>query len=166
MEEERKPVKRSPQLAPLSREHHEGLLFAWKIQQGLINGADIKRMREYTLWYWQQHIKPHFYQEEKILQPYLSAENKLLQRMKKEHEKIRELVLNVDKDADNPDLITLAKVVNDHIRFEERELFAYLEQILSRDQLDAIFTKLEEYPVSSNHPSAARWKDEFWLKRK
>ena len=36
--EEIKPLKRSKELAPLSREHHDGLLFAWKIKQGLANG--------------------------------------------------------------------------------------------------------------------------------
>ena len=40
--EEIKPLKRSKELAPLSREHHDGLLFAWKIKQGLANGTPIK----------------------------------------------------------------------------------------------------------------------------
>ena len=39
-----KPIKRSKELVPLSKEHHEGLLFAWKIKQGLQNGIGIEAM--------------------------------------------------------------------------------------------------------------------------
>ncbi|MBK8139946.1 MAG: hypothetical protein IPK57_02320 [Chitinophagaceae bacterium] len=60
MAQEIKPIKRSSQLAPLSREHHDGLLFAWKIKQGLDNKTPLDKLRKYSLWYWQQHIKPHF----------------------------------------------------------------------------------------------------------
>lgn len=161
MAEEIKPIKRSPQLAPLSREHHEGLLLVWKIQQGLRFNVDLERIRKYILWYWQNHIKPHFYQEEKILQPYIPASNELLQRMMKEHEQIREFILNLDDEADKTIFASLANLLNDHIRFEERQLFAYLEQILSKDQLDMIFTKLEEHPVGDD-----KWDDEFWVRNK
>ncbi|HEX4876854.1 MAG TPA: hypothetical protein VFV31_09305, partial [Chitinophagaceae bacterium] len=75
MKDEIKPIKRSKQLAPLSREHHDGLLFAWKIKQGIANNATVEQMRKFALWYWRQHIKPHFFQEEKILLPYLPPDN-------------------------------------------------------------------------------------------
>jgi hemerythrin-like domain-containing protein len=161
MADEIKPIKRSPQLAPLSREHHEGLLLVWKIQQGLRLNVDAERIRQYILWYWQNHIKPHFYQEEKILQPYIPAGNELLQRMMKEHEQIREFILSLDKEADNSTFSNLASLLDSHIRFEERQLFGYLEQVLSKDQMDKIFTELEQHPVCND-----QWKDEFWLRNK
>ena len=161
MTENIQPIKRSPQLAPLSREHHEGLLLVWKIQQGLRFNVDPERIRKYILWYWQNHIKPHFYQEEKILQPYIPADNELLQRMIKEHELIREFILGLDKEANKEIFSSLATLLSDHIRFEERKLFAYLEQILSKDQLDVIFTELEEHPVCDDE-----WKDEFWERKR
>ncbi|MEO5946621.1 MAG: hypothetical protein ABIP79_07360, partial [Chitinophagaceae bacterium] len=61
MKPETKPIKRSKQLTPLSREHHDGLLFAWKIRQGLENETPLEQLRKYTMWFWQQHIKPHFF---------------------------------------------------------------------------------------------------------
>jgi hemerythrin-like domain-containing protein len=155
-----KPIKRSEQLAPLSREHHEGLLFAWKIRKGLQYGADPERIRKFMLWYWQRHIKPHFYQEEKILLPYLPAGHEMATRLKKEHDHIRELILSLDKEADKNTFIVLANFISDHIRFEERELYGYLEQVLGKDELDVIFLKLEEHPVHF-----AEWKDEFWVKK-
>ncbi len=55
----------------------------------------------------------------------------------------------------------LADTITAHIRFEERELFNYLEQILSKDELDKVFLQLEAHPVAADE----EWKDEFWVKK-
>jgi hypothetical protein len=44
-------------LAPLSREHHDGLLFAWKIKQGLANGTSIETLCNYTRGFGQTILK-------------------------------------------------------------------------------------------------------------
>lgn len=155
------PIKRSPQLAPLSREHHDGLLFAWKIRQGLANKASNDTMGHYCMWYWRHHIRPHFYQEEKILMPYLQSDHPMAKRLKEEHDHIRELIISLDDEADNRHLTLLCDLVTQHIRFEERELFVYLEQLLSPEQLDKVFAELEEHPVACEE----EWKNEFWVKK-
>jgi hemerythrin-like domain-containing protein len=166
MTDEIKPIKRSQQLAPLSREHHDGLLFAWKIKQGIENKAPLEVMRQYTLWYWRHHIKPHFFQEEKILVPCMPAEHPLAVRMLEEHDQIRELILGLDDEADIRTLIILSDLLNAHIRFEERELFVHLEEILSLEQLDTLFMQLEKHPVHCEQdPIAIGWKEEFWVKK-
>ena len=142
MAQEIKPIKRSSQLAPLSREHHDGLLFAWKIKQGLDNKTPLDKLRKYSLWYWQQHIKPHFFQEEKILMPYMPANHPMAKQLKEEHDQIRELILSLDAEADERDFTILADLLNKHIRFEERQLFAFLEEILTPEQLDKVFQQL------------------------
>ena len=159
MPEEVKPIKRSVELAPLSREHHDGLLFVWKLKEGLKKNVSVERLRKFTFWFWQQHIKPHFYQEEKILSPHLSATDPLLTRMNREHEYIREFILSLDKEAEAQVFKQLADLLNDHIRFEERELFTHLEITLSADTLQSIYKELEQHPVC-----ACDWEDEFWLK--
>jgi hemerythrin-like domain-containing protein len=160
MKQESNPIKRSVQLAPLSREHHDGLLFAWKIKQGLEKNASIDTMRKYTLWYWKHHIKPHFYQEEKILIPYLPEGNPMGIRLKDEHSHIRELIIEIDAEADKRHLQLLCDLITQHIRFEERELFVYLEELLKPDQLDQVLKELEEHPLGMEE-----WKDEFWIKK-
>ncbi|HPG12489.1 MAG TPA: hemerythrin domain-containing protein [Chitinophagaceae bacterium] len=157
MENNTSPIKRSPQLAPLSREHHDGLLFAWKIKQGLKNRTSLDKLRKYCLWYWQNHIKPHFYQEEKILIPYMPEGHPFAKQLKDEHEHIRELILGLDEEADDRTMLILADLVDKHIRFEERQLFVYMEEILPEDKLNEIFKELEEHPVCSDD-----WDDEFW----
>jgi len=161
MAEDIKPIKRSEQLAPLSREHHDGLLFAWKIRQGIENRTSLEMMRKYTMWFWKHHIKPHFFQEEKILIPYMPAGHPLAARMLEEHDHIRELILGLDDEADKRTLEILCNLLNSHIRFEERELFAWLEESLTPEQRDTIFEQLEKHPVHFEE----EWKDEFWVKK-
>ena len=155
---EAKPINRSPELSPLSREHHDGLLYAWKIRQGVKKQTPLDEMRSYTMWFWKNHIKPHFFQEEKILLPYMKEDNPLRQRLIDEHEHIRELVLGLDEEADKRSLTILCDLLDNHIRFEERELFVYLEQNLHPEQLKEIYIKLADHPVDHS----VEWKHPFW----
>ncbi len=162
MKEETKPIKRSEQLAPLSREHHDGLLFAWKIKQGIENRTPLDMLRKYSMWYWRHHIKPHFYQEEKILLPHMPQDHPMALRLKEEHEHIRELILGLDEQADKRTLLILCDLLNQHIRFEERELFVYLENLLSPEKLNEVHREIEKHPLPHEE-----WKDEeFWVKKK
>jgi hemerythrin-like domain-containing protein len=147
-------------LAPLSREHHDGLLFAWKIKQGLANGTSVDTLCNYTRWFWTNHIKPHFKDEEKVLVKFLPADNALVQQMFKEHAQIRDLIIFLDREPDPSSLQLLAEFVNNHIRFEERELFAYAEQTLTPEQLNEIY---KELPNDSH--CETEWKEDFWVKK-
>ena len=158
--EETKPIKRSKELAPLSREHHNGLLFAWKIKQGLANGTSIETLCNYTRWFWSNHIKPHFKEEEKVLVKFLPEDNALVKQMFREHAQIRDLIISLDKEPDPSSLQLLAEFVNNHIRFEERELFAYAEKTLTQEQLNEIFKELP-----NELQCETEWKDEFWVRK-
>jgi hemerythrin-like domain-containing protein len=155
-----KPIRRSVELQPLSREHHDGLLFIWKLRQGLNYKIPTVVLRDYVSWYWKHHIKPHFFQEEKILLPYIEPAHPLAERLKTDHENIRDAILQIDREHDSYDLFWLCNLLESHIRFEEREFFAYLEQQLSAEQLSEIFTQLEQHPVSCKE----EWKNQFWIR--
>jgi len=71
-----------------------------KIKQGLEKKTPIKKLRGYTLWYWRHHIKPHFFQEEKILIPHMPSDHPRAIRLKEEHDHIRELILGLDDEVD------------------------------------------------------------------
>ena len=159
---ESSPLKRTEQLAPLSREHHDGLLFVWKIRQGLKNNIEKDRLRSYCNWFWQNHIKAHFFQEEKILIPFMPPDHPLVERLKSEHAHIRELILEIDRQHDQHAYNQLCDLLDKHIRFEERELFTFLQKELTGDQLDDIYRQLEIHPISCKEED--RWKDEFWIK--
>ena len=163
--EETKPIKRSKELAPLSREHHDGLLFAWKIKQGLENGTSIETICNYTRWFWSNHIKPHFKDEERVLVRFLPEDNSLVQQMIKEHAQIRDLIISLDKEPDSSSLQLLAEFINNHIRFEERKLFAYAEEVLTPEQLGEIYNDLPNDLHCDTDAAAIGWKDEFWAKK-
>lgn len=160
MENNVQPIKRSGQLAPLSREHHDGLLFAWKLRQGLNINTEIETLKKYCHWYWEQHIKKHFHEEEEILLKFIPSDNKMAIQLREEHDNIRELILSIDQKPDTITIGLLADFISRHIRFEERVLFNYLEKTLSPEQLDHIHSQLDIAPISSDE-----WKDEFWLKK-
>ena len=154
------PIKRSKELAPLSREHHDGLLFVWKIRQGLSNGTNIDLIAKYVKWFWHNHIKPHFYDEEKVLLEFLPPTNPLVKQMEDEHAQIRDMILLLDKEVEAENLRMLADFVDKHIRFEERKLFPYAEKTLTPEQLTHIYSQLEAEPVCDTE-----WKEEFWGKK-
>jgi hemerythrin-like domain-containing protein len=160
-----RPIKRSIELQPLSREHHDGLLFVWKIRQGLKNGTSTEKLNDFVSWYWKNHIRPHFYQEEKILIPF-ALQSELSIRIKTEHENIREIIIDIDKDPVRGDLVRLSDLIEKHIRFEERIFFPYLESLLSPADLAEIRQQLERHPLEAHclQPLHNEWKEEFWLK--
>lgn len=160
MNKEIKPIKRSPQLTPLSKEHHDGLLFSWKIKQGLRNGTEAKLIAEYVQWFWTNHLQEHFREEEQILAPHLPADNELLKRMFEEHEEIEAMIHINGNIADAALLEKFADALHHHIRFEERELFPYAEKVIPEEKLNEVYEQLSKAPVQ-----CGKWEREFWVRR-
>lgn len=150
------PAKRSSQLSPLSEEHKDGLLFVSRLRENL-EKTSLSRLKNYILWFWKNHIRAHFYQEEKILFPYFPIAHPMATRLKEEHEDIRDLVLALDHDPDKKIISALCHLLELHIRFEELEFFSYLESNLKKEELDNILKELEAHPVRSDE-----WEDAFW----
>ena len=66
----------------------------------------------------------------------------MAKQMLDEHEYIETLLANTDPSVD--DVKALATALYDHIRFEERELFPIAEEMLSDDELFAIYQASDE----------------------
>lgn len=154
MEAQFKP--RTPQLSPLCKEHKAGLLFVDQVRKGL-NTVELERVRNYVRWYWKNHIRPHFYQEERILLPYLPSDHALVAKVKDDHAYIRDLVLELDHGGDVAMFRTFCDLLVAHIWFEEQQLFTYLENELSPDKLNTINKSLQAHPVED-----VEWVDLFW----
>lgn len=160
MPKETKPVKRSKQLMPLSHDHHDELLFAWKIRQGLKNGAGVKLIAEYVQWFWKNHLEEHFREEEQILAPHLPVDNELLKQMFDEHDEI-EAMIHINENIPDETLISkLAQAVDDHIRFEERVLFPFAEKVIAEKELNLIYEQLVKEKTECE-----KWDREFWVKK-
>lgn len=145
------PIRRSQHIVTLSHDHHVALLFCWKIRQGLKKQVDLPRIIGYIRHFWQHNLEPHFREEEDIL--FILPGDKKIGQALEEHRQIESLITAItagpngaDPDTTVQRLTTLADTVDRHIRFEERDLFPYLEQKLSPDQLADIGTRLNDQP--------------------
>lgn len=152
------PIKRSKELAPLSREHHEGLLFVWKIRQGLKLEVSKERMGRFCTWSWAAHFASHFQKEEAELLPLLGARHPMMEKMLEEHEAIAEKFAEIMRKPSLPAMERLAQIINYHIRFEERQLFPLIERVATANQLATI-----EAALADEMPSCGNWRDEFWV---
>ncbi len=151
-------MKRNEHIKPLSRDHHFGLLFCWKIRQGLKYKINSERIGQYALYFWDQDLHRHFRAEEAIL--FIERNDSYCQRAINEHREIEQLLKNIRTTPAEANLLELlATKVDDHIRFEERELFPHLENSLTPEQLTIIGSALRELHSSRN---TENYSDEFW----
>lgn len=156
-----KPVKRSIQLQPLSRDHHHGLLFCWKIKQGLAKDVELGRMQDYIKYFYAGHLQPHFKAEEDIIESHL--DDHFCAQAIEEHKSIGQLINKITKeDGTSVGLLNqLIELLNHHIRFEERTLFPHLEVLLSPEELHTVGLKLAD--MEKNDAFVDAFPDEFWI---
>lgn len=155
-----KPLKRSPHLIQLSKEHHHTLLFCWKIRQGLKRKVDPKRIVPYVEYFWKTHLRSHFAGENLFFQ---KCTDPMVTRAYKEHESIKVAVQQLEKVQVaelSQALGEIADLVDQHIRFEERILFPLLEQAIPASTLGQVAAALASI---KDVPIVDLYADEFWL---
>jgi hemerythrin-like domain-containing protein len=126
-------MKRSTTLQPLSREHHTALSLAKACGRAAQSGdkeqASLACQRVIRVFV--AELEPHFQIEEQTYLPLLhDAENQsLVQRTLADHQQLRALLNDLRQD-DVQALDLFGKLLAEHVRFEERELFQALEDRL------------------------------------
>jgi len=153
------PIKRNENLVPLSKDHHVTLLFCWKIRTGLKLKIETTRMKRYVQYFWPTHIQPHFQEEETIL--FIPIQDAAVQKALIEHSNIKEQINKIiaSENLQPLQLKMLADAVDNHVRYEERELFPHLENVLTEEQLKEIGSKLQ---TTANAVCNDEFTDEFW----
>lgn len=152
------PIKRSEYLKPLSREHHYSLLFGWKLRQGINHGAAVERMTRYVHYFEKHMLIPHFKEEETCL--FIYSDSPFIQQALDEHRHILSVIATMKAAPSGvtyADLDALATLVDHHVRFEERQLFPYLEESLTRSQLEAVAAAIKAGPSVGDD-----FEDHFW----
>ena len=151
------PIKRSPHIAELSRDHHHTLLLGWKIRQGIKLNADTSRISAYAVHFYKNHIEQHFDEEETLLFQGLPEGDELKERALSEHHSLRSLFTSLSTKSDYEKLTLIADLLDQHIRFEERVLFPHIERTLPLEELEKVGQQL----AAATHAEDV-WKDEFW----
>jgi hypothetical protein len=152
------PIKRNWQLVPFSREHHDGLLLVWKIMQGIRLGIDAKRIGAFCAWFWETDLHSHFKREEIALEIVLPKNHPLRTRVEDEHEEIELRLSEMKQTPSVAGLEKLASLLRDHIRFEERTLFNYIQDVSSDEKLELVYSI-----INIENKVTTTWHDEFWL---
>ena len=152
------PLKRHKSLQPISREHHHGLLLAWKIREGFKLEITVHRMKDYVDWFWKHHLQDHFAFEEQYIFPILGMDDELVIRAMKEHEQLENLFHSKEKLKQT--LLQIEKMIVSHIRFEERKLFEQVQKIATEQQMQFIEENHDVHKIDHH------WEDEFWIKPK
>jgi hemerythrin-like domain-containing protein len=137
-------VKRSASLAALSRDHHEALAVARRLRTATEQtaGDALAGFDSYL----HDRGEPHFELEERVLLPALEAFAEGVRfawRLRDEHRWVRVL----SRRTRRPDEIVerahdLGDVLHDHVRFEERVVFPFLEESMSSSELAALARRL------------------------
>lgn len=157
---QRQPLKRHPALIGLSKDHHQGLLLCWKIRTGFKKGVEAERIKNYVNHFFAHHLIPHFKIEEEQVFPFLPAANYLRQKAETQHHELYELAKKLSGNTQDftTFLSDLEEKLEKHIRFEERQLFMHLQEVLNEEQLDELQEKMDD-----NHQEIKDlWIDPFW----
>ena len=122
----------------LSVEHHHALRLARSLETRLRGGeapatllADIEKRYECEL-------APHFRIEEEVLLPALrsAGRNELANRTLHEHQLLHQELVAARSDIER--LVTFGTMLEEHVRFEERELLTVCEEVLGRSVLEEV----------------------------
>ena len=159
----RKPIKRNENILKLSKERHFSLLFCWKIRQGLKAEITASRIIKYVQYFATNFLLPHFREEEVFL--FAQLNDTRVKKAVEQHKQINTLLAQLSNNKEKnsiEQLEKLANLVDEHVRYEERQLFPYMEKALTNEQLEMIGKQLnDDHPL----PLKNEYKDEFWMKQ-
>jgi hemerythrin-like domain-containing protein len=147
-------VKRHPSLHPLSQHHHFALIQALEMRRAAEAPAEkrtaaVLRQAEKFVRFWHKSGQVHFREEEDVLLPAYARHTRLDQdaevmRVLADHAEIRAAVLDFEQRlaAKTPieaeKVGRLGKLLHDHVRLEENEVFPRIEKALSEEQLNTM----------------------------
>jgi hemerythrin-like domain-containing protein len=157
---EHKPINRNKHIVKLSKDHHFTLLFCWKIRNGLKLEVEPKRIASYVSYFWNHHLQRHFWEEESILFSHLADAS--VKKAIAQHDDIAgqvKYLINSGNITSN-EVSTLADALDNHVGYEERDLFPHLEKVLSGEQLEDIGKRIA---AQEDNELKDDYTDEFWI---
>lgn len=150
-------MKRSEALQPLSHQHHNSLMACLLLRKGIDRRADPAILNDFMSRFFREDIEPHFEAEEKYLFPLLQTWNKrLFHILQNDHLLLRNLAERILNGRAGDDfLASFSRLLEGHIRFEERVVFQYVQEHLSPEEEIALQNalhdqkarKCSDYPV-------------------
>ena len=137
-------MKRHSAIVPLSHDHHHALILAQAIKKNAVkSGLGAKSIEEKvkaTIIVYNTELIPHFSHEEVLLFPIALGKDeeldKMIQDMIEEHDKIRNSIESLNNGNVEENLDEFGKLLENHVRTEERILFPKIEKIVGEEELN------------------------------
>ncbi|MGZ5247767.1 MAG: hemerythrin domain-containing protein [Flavitalea sp.] len=150
-------MKRAPALQPLSHQHHNSLMACLLISKGISKKANPDIISDFITRLYREDLQPHFEMEEKIVFPAIKnpAMKQLLQR---EHDTISILAQRITNVHDYALMGTFYKLLEEHVRFEERVVFNDVQENNGED----VLLKMEEGLKGSVARKCSDYPHKFW----
>jgi hemerythrin-like domain-containing protein len=147
-------MKRHPSLHPLSQHHHFALIQALEMRRAAEapvekRAAAVERQAEKFVRFWHKTGHLHFREEEEVLLPAYARHVRLdgdadVMRVLADHAEIRAAVQEFErllaaKTAIEPEeMARIGKLIHDHVRLEENEVFPRIEKALGEENLNVM----------------------------
>ncbi len=146
-------MKRHPSLHPLSQHHHFALIQALGMRRAAEAPAEkraaaVERQAEKFVRFWHKTGRLHFREEEEVLLPAYARHTRLdrdaeVMRVLADHAEIRAAVRDFEQrlaakmPIEAEEIARVGKLLHDHVRLEENEVFPRIERVLGEEQLNA-----------------------------
>ncbi|GGP15054.1 hemerythrin domain-containing protein [Oceanobacillus neutriphilus] len=137
-------------LKPLSHHHHHALVQAMELKQANAEKTD-KSLGQFIrnlIDYWEKDAVYHFRDEEEVLLPLYEVfaekpDTELMNEMLYQHIQIRSLVYAVRENREDPyeKMNRLGELLENNVRFEEREIFPMIEEAVPDKYLYQVYGK-------------------------
>ena len=145
-------MKRHPSLHPLSQHHHFALIQALEMRRAAEapiekRAAAVRRQAEKFVRFWHKSGHVHFREEEEVLLPAYARHVRIdsdsdVVRLLGDHAEIRAAVMEFEArlaakdEIQAEELARIGKLLHDHVRLEENEVFPRIEKVLGEKQLN------------------------------
>lgn len=139
---------RDRSLIPLSHQHHNGLALCVLTERGLAADASeesVRRLAQRIVDRYEIELINHFEMEEQLLFPLCPGP--LADELIGEHRELERMVQGLAAAPAAERLTEFSGLLRRHIRREENEYFQQVQELVPRDQLDAIGAEIDRKAV-------------------
>lgn len=152
------PIRRHDALRPLSRDHHFALQLARGVQSTTSPTLraqlpkEPRALADHVVRAFREELEPHFVAEDEVLTRAIAGKDAELDRIwreiEREHVEVRDLVGQLsDHGVDDARIEALldrfGRLLEAHVRKEERSLFERIQEVLDEPTLERLGAELE-----------------------
>jgi hemerythrin-like domain-containing protein len=141
----RNGLPRDPALVPLSRDHHDALVKVLELRRSPGSPEVARRFVRFAA----SDLEGHMGDEEEVVLPAVaSTDPHGAARIRREHGELRALARGLAADLEaggdpSKGMDAVARLLHDHVRYEEREFFMRVQSDLSTEALARMGAEIE-----------------------